>query len=104
LPIEFEVHPDFAGLTKIELVPRKTRRKKKNRKVVLPIHPVFAAWLKKQTRGIGKAPVFPCLAGRSGAGKSGLSMGISSAISRNGSGRSFAKPYMLFVDRTACDH
>lgn len=62
------------GLTKLELVPRKTRRKKKNRKVVLPIHPVFAQWLKKQTRGIGKAPVFPTLAGKSGGGKSGLSM------------------------------
>jgi len=88
-----------AGLTKIELVPRKTRRKKKNRKVVLPIHPVFAAWLKKQTRGIGKAPVFPSLAGKSGAGKSGLSMafkrimeraGIQGRIlrERNGEGRS----------------
>lgn len=62
------------GLTKLELVPRKTRRKKKNRKVVLPIHPVFAQWLKKQTRGIGKAPVFPTLAGKSGGGKSGLSI------------------------------
>jgi len=88
-----------SGLTKIELVPRKTRRKKKNRKVVLPIHPVFAAWLKKQTRGIGKAPVFPSLAGKSGAGKSGLSMafkrimeraGIQGRIlrERNGEGRS----------------
>lgn len=87
------------GLTKIELVPRKTRRKKKNRKVVLPIHPVFAAWLKKQTRGIGKAPVFPSLAGKSGGGKSGLSMmfkrimeraGIQGRIlrERNGEGRS----------------
>jgi integrase len=63
-----------AGLTKLELVPAKTRRKRKNRKVVLPIHPVFAAWLKKQTRGIGKAPVLPSLAGKSGGGKSGLSM------------------------------
>jgi len=88
-----------AGLTKIELVPRKTRRKKRNRKVVLPIHPVFAQWLKKQTRGIGKAPVFPSLAGKSGAGKSGLSMafkrimecaGIQGRLlrERNGEGRS----------------
>ena len=73
-----------AGLTKIELVPRKTRRKKKNRKVVLPIHPVFAAWLKKQTRGIGKAPVFPTLAGKSGAGKSGLSMAFKRIMERAG--------------------
>jgi integrase len=87
------------GLTKIALVPRKTRRKKKNRKVVLPIHPQFAKWLWKQTRGIGKAPVFPSLAGKSGAGKSGLSMafkrimeraGIQGRIlrERNGEGRS----------------
>jgi integrase len=88
-----------AGLSKLELIPRKTRRKKKNRKVVLPIHPVFAEWLKKQTRGIGKAPVFPSLAGKSGGGKSGLSMmfkrimeraGIQGRIlrERNGEGRS----------------
>src|SRR6266566_8773294 len=88
-----------AGLTKLELVPRKTRRKKRNRKVVLPLHPVFAAWLKKQTRGIGKAPVFPSLAGKSGGGKSGLSSmfrrimeraGIQGRIlrERNGEGRS----------------
>jgi integrase len=73
-----------AGLTKIELVPRKTRRKKKNRKVILPIHPVFAAWLTKQTRGIGKAPVFPTLAGKSGAGKSGLSMAFKRIMGRAG--------------------
>jgi integrase len=83
----------------LELIPRKTRRKRKNRKVVIPIHPVFASWLSKQTRGIGKAPVFPSLAGKSGAGKSGLSMafkrimehaGIQGRIlrERNGEGRS----------------
>ncbi len=88
-----------AGLTKLELVPHKTRRKKKNRKVILPVHPVFAQWLKKQTRGIGKAPVFPSLAGKSGGGKSGLSMmfrrimeraGIQGRVlrERNGEGRS----------------
>ena len=88
-----------AGLTKLELVPSKTRRKKKNRKVVLPIHPELAAWLKKQTRGIGKAAVFPTLAGRSGGGKSGLSSmfrrimdraGVEGRIlrERNGEGRS----------------
>jgi integrase len=73
-----------AGLTKLELVPRKTRRKKKNRKVVLPIHPTFAQWLKKQTRGIGKAPVFPSLAGKSGGGKSGLSMQFKRILDRAG--------------------
>jgi len=73
-----------AGLTKLELLPRKTRRKKKNRKVVLPIHPVFAAWLRKQTRGIGKAPVFPTLVGKSGGGKSGLSMAFKRIMERAG--------------------
>jgi integrase len=88
-----------AGLTKLELVPSKTRRKKKNRKVVLPIHPELAAWLKRQTRGIAKAPVFPTLAGKSGGGKSGLSSmfrrimehaGVEGRIlrERNGEGRS----------------
>jgi integrase len=88
-----------AGLTKLELVPAKTRRKKKNRKVVIPIHSQFAKWLRKQTRGIGKAPVFPSLAGKSGGGKSGLSSsfkrimeraGIQGRIlrERNGEGRS----------------
>jgi integrase len=72
------------GLSKIELVPRKTRRKKKNRKVVLPIHSVFATWLKKQTRGIGKAPVFPSLAGKAGGGKSGLSMAFKRIMERAG--------------------
>jgi integrase len=87
------------GLTKLELVPRKTRRKKRNRKIVLPLHPVFAAWLKKQTRGIGKAPVFPSLAGKRGGGEGGWSStfraimeraGIEGRIlrERNGEGRS----------------
>jgi integrase len=53
----------------ITVTTRKTRKD-----VTVPVHPQFAAWLKKQTRGIGKAPVFPTLAGKSGAGKSGLSM------------------------------
>ena len=53
----------------IAVTTRKTRTD-----VTVPVHPQFAAWLKKQTRGIGKAPVFPTLAGKSGAGKSGLSM------------------------------
>jgi len=88
-----------AGLTKLELIPRKTRRKKKNRKIVLPIHLQFAEWLKKQPRGIGKAPVFPSLAGKTGGGDGGWSMmfraimeraGIHGRIlrERNGEGRS----------------
>jgi integrase len=73
-----------ADISKLELVPSKTRRKKKKRKVVLPIHPELAAWLKKQTRGIGKAAVFPTLAGKSGGGKSGLSMAFKRIMQRAG--------------------
>jgi integrase len=73
-----------AGCTKLELVPRKTRRKRKNRKVVLPIHPRFAEWLKKQTRGIGKAPVFPALAGKRGGGEGGWSMSFRAIMNRAG--------------------
>jgi integrase len=53
----------------ITVTTRKTRKR-----VTVPIHPQFAMWLEKQTRGIGKAPVFPTLAGKAGGGKSGLSM------------------------------
>jgi integrase len=53
----------------ITVTTRKTRKD-----VTVPVHPQFAAWLKRQTRGIGKAPVFPTLAGKNGSGRSGLSM------------------------------
>jgi integrase len=52
----------------------KVTTRKTGKTVTVPIHPQFAAWLDKQTRGIGKAPVFPTLAGKAGGGKSGLSM------------------------------
>jgi len=42
--------------------------------LTLPIHPAFGEWLAAQQRGIGAAAVFPTLASKSGAGKSGLSM------------------------------
>jgi integrase len=69
------------------------------KKVVTPIHLQFRAWLEKQTRGIGKASVFPTLAGKSGGGKSGLSMAFKRIMERakikgrllreaNGAGRS----------------
>jgi integrase len=54
---------------KITVTTRKTRKD-----VTVPVHPQFASWLQEQTRGIGRAPLFPGLAGKSGAGKSGLSM------------------------------
>ena len=73
---------------------RKTRKA-----VTVPIHPQFTSWLQEQTLGIGKAPVFPLLAGKSGAGKSGLSMQFKRIMERakikgrllreaNGAGRS----------------
>jgi integrase len=69
------------------------------RTVTVPIHPQFRMWLEKQTRGIGKAPVFPTLDGKSGGGKSGLSMAFKRIMERakikgrllreaNGAGRS----------------
>jgi integrase len=61
----------------ITVTTRKTRKK-----VVMPIHPQFCAWLEKQTRGIAKAPVFPTLAGKSGGGKSGLSMAFKRIMER----------------------
>jgi integrase len=64
---------------KITATTRKTRKD-----VTVPIHPQFASWLQKQTRGIGKAPVFPTLASKSGAGKSGLSMQFKRIMERAG--------------------
>ena len=64
---------------KITVTTRKTRKD-----VTVPIHPQFASWLQRQTRGIGKAPVFPTLAGKSGAGKSGLSMQFKRIMERAG--------------------
>jgi integrase len=48
-----------------------TRKTRKD--VIVPIHPQFGAWLVRQTRGIGKAPVFPTLAGKPSSGRNGLS-------------------------------
>ena len=48
--------------------------KKTRKRVVIPIHPQLLSWLKKQPRGIGKAPLFPTLASSPIAGGRGLSM------------------------------
>ena len=63
----------------ITVTTRKTRKT-----VTVPIHPQFGVWLEEQTRGIGKAPVFPMLAGKSGGGKSGLSMAFKRIMDRAG--------------------
>jgi integrase len=60
------------------------RTRKTRKDVVLPIHPQFAEWLEKQTRGIGKAPVFPTLAGKVSSGKSGLSTRFKGIMERAG--------------------
>jgi integrase len=60
----------------------KVTTRKTGKPVTVPIHPQFAAWLDKQTRGIGKAPVFPTLAGKAGGGKSGLSMAFRRIMER----------------------
>ena len=81
----------------IKLKPHKTRRR--GTTVTIPIHPRFVAWLRKQTRGIGKAAVFPTLAGIGSGGKSGLSAAFKKIMERakikgrllreaNGAGRS----------------
>ena len=60
----------------------KVTTRKTGKTVTVPIHPQFAAWLERQTRGIGKAPVFPTLAGKAGGGKSGLSMAFRRIMER----------------------
>ena len=60
----------------------KVTTRKTGKTVTVPIHPQFAAWLDKQTRGIGKAAVFPTLAGKAGGGKSGLSMAFRRIMER----------------------
>jgi integrase len=52
----------------ITVTTRKTRKD-----VILPIHPELSQWLRKQTRGIGRAPLFVSLYGKTGSGRGGLS-------------------------------
>jgi integrase len=68
---------DVVGL-KWEQVNMKTRvvkvaTAKTDNDLSIPLHSSFVSWLKNQTRGIGKAPVFPSLHGRSIGGANGLS-------------------------------
>jgi integrase len=52
--------------------------------VTVPLHPALLEWLAMRPRGIGKAPVMPSLAGKSGSGKSGLSMAFKRIMVRTG--------------------
>ena len=65
------------GLLRIET--RKT-----GKSVVLPMHPDFDAWLSGRPRGIGKAPVFPSLAGKLIAGRRGLSVQFRNIVEKAG--------------------
>ncbi len=51
----------------------RVRTGKTKAKVVIPIHDELSRWLRAQTRGIAKAPVFPSLAGKGTGGRHGLS-------------------------------
>jgi len=64
---------------KITVTTRKTLKE-----VTVPIHPQFGSWLQRQTRGIGKAPVFATLVGKNSAGKNGLSMQFKRIMERAG--------------------
>ena len=60
----------------------RTKTAKTGARLTLPMHRTFSKWLAKQPRGIAAAPVFPTLANKSGAGKSGLSMAFRRLMER----------------------
>jgi integrase len=62
----------------------RTKTAKTGAVLTLPLHTSFIAWLDVQPRGIGAAPVFPSLAKKAGAGKSGLSMAFKRLMTRAG--------------------
>jgi integrase len=53
-------------------------------RVTIPLVPELKEWLTRQPIGIGKAPVFPSLAGKSGAGRSGHSMQFARIMGKAG--------------------
>ena len=71
------------------------KTRKTGKFLMLPIHPELLNWIQSQRRGIGKAPVFPELAGKGTGGRHGLSgrfkaimesAGIKGQILRTGGG------------------
>ena len=62
----------------------KVKTSKTGAEVEIPLHPEIVEWLKTQPRGIGKAAVFPTLTGKTGGGKSGLSMAFKRIIDKAG--------------------
>lgn len=78
----------------LKIKPAKTKRMGKT--VTIPLHQTFLQWLKKQPRGIGKAKLFPSLAGRPTGGQWALSgtfarlmekAGVKGQILRAGGGK-----------------
>lgn len=61
------------GMVDLEAMTIRTVQRKTGAAILIPIAPDLAEWLQKQTRGIGRAPVFPSLAGKTSRGRSGLS-------------------------------
>lgn len=73
----------------------KLKTAKRGVAVTVPLHPVLLRWLNSRPQRAKKGPVMPDLAGKSGSGKSGLSMafkrimeraGVSGEIARRGRG------------------
>ena len=62
----------------------RVKTSKTGKVVVLPLHDDLFEWMKKQTRGIGKAGIFPSLTGKTGGGKSGLSMAFRRIMDKAG--------------------
>jgi len=60
------------------------KTRKTGKWTLVPLAPELLTWLRSQPRGIAKAPVFPSLAGKSGAGKSGLSKQFAKIMARAG--------------------
>lgn len=70
----------------------KVKTAKTGTTLTLPVHPSFQDWLNTQHQGIGAAPVFPSLADKGGAGKSGLSMAFKRIMERAGVSAGIARP------------
>ena len=62
----------------------KAKTAKRGVGVTVPLHPALLEWLASRPLGIGKAPVLPSLVGKSGGGKSGLSMAFKRIMERVG--------------------
>jgi integrase len=58
--------------------------KKTGKRVVLPMHGDLGTWLCQRQRGVGKAPVFPSLAGQPLSGGTGLSAQFRAIVAKAG--------------------